>query len=431
MNLFREFRGTALAGLLIILSFFAVGVGWATSLPISGAVIALGMVKVESLRKKIQHLEGGIVRQIHIRAGDHVAVGALLLTLDDVHARTRVADLRNQLRTVAAIEARLRAERSGEERVGYHHKLLTQSSDSEVAAILQQEDSQFKTRRENEDSRKNLLSNRIVQIRKRIDGNQHQMTGVKSQIEILNGQIKRIRHLLKNGNARRTTLDELLREHAKQVAREGELLAEVASLQESIGETELRILNLKTDFMTKIDAEFTEVQSRRLRLEKAFHEAQDQLVRTKITSPVNGRVMNMQVKTAGGVINTGQLLMEVVPDNDTMIIKARIKPRDIDEVNLGNEAYIVFPSYPQRNLARLKSRLLQVSPDVFEDQQTREAYYEADLELDVTRLRELAPQIELKPGLPAEVYITTEARTLWNYLLQPVHQVLERTFRES
>ncbi len=431
MSLFHELKPVVAVGLAVIIAFFGIGFAWAATFDLKSAVIATGNVTVEGDHKRIQHFEGGIVERIHVRDGKSVNKGDILVTLNDVQMRAQLDDITHQIQTLAAIEARLRAERENRTDIKFDHRFLSDVSDSDLKAIIEQEKLHFKTRAKTEQSRRNVLRNKIKQIRKQITGSEHQLKAVIEQIKILDRQIARMNELVERRNARLTALDELLRARSEREAKRGELIAAIASAKVAITEIELKLLNLESERLSKINAKFTEIQAKRLRLTKSYSDAHDRIRRTVIRSPVNGRVMNVRVKTVGGVVKSGELIMEVVPDDSKMIIKARISPRDIDETKVGDTAYITFPSYPQRHLVRLESKLVYLSPDAYEDEDAKKSYYEADLALDGEKLALLAPQITLVPGLPVEVYIRTGGQTLLDYILQPILLSLERTFREQ
>ena len=368
MSLFHELRPVVIAGVAILIVFFGIGFGWAASFHLKSAVIATGNVVVEGDHKQIQHFEGGIVERIDVRDGQSVKKGDVLVTLSDVQMRAQLDDITNQIRTLAAIEARLRAERENRAAIEFNHEFLSDVSDLDLQAIIEHEKLHFKTRAETEQSRRNVLRNRIKQIRKQITGSEHQLDAVIEQIKILDRQIARMNALIEKRNARLTTRDELLRARSDRKAKKGELIAAIASAKVAITEIELKLLNLESERLSKINAKFTEIQAKRLRLTKSYSDAHDRIKRTIIRSPVSGRIMNVRVKTVGGVVKSGELIMEVVPANSKMIIKARISPRDIDETKVGDLAYITFPSYPQRHIVRLESQLTYISPDAYEDE---------------------------------------------------------------
>jgi len=427
----KDLRGTWLAGAFVIFLFFVVGGGWAAMAPLSGAVIAAGVVSPDSSRQTIQHLEGGIIREIKVREGDQVKGGDVLVVLEGVGAQADVGAKMSRLRTLSATECRLRAEQRGEEQVQFDLPALLEMDDPEVVAAINQQRHQFQTRRADDRSQESILTQRVAQLEKQIQGAERQITGVKRQKALIREELMAVRELFEKGYERKPRLLELQRTEAGLIARQGELESEIARAREAIGEAELQIINVRVERMAEVDEQLSRVRTERIELENQVRESVDRLTRTSIMAPAAGIVLNIQFKTEGGVIGPAQPIMDIVPLEDDLIVDAKISPKDIDDVHAGLDGYVMFPSYPQRHLARIPAHVLQVSADSLEDKRTGERYYGAKVEVDRADLMESAPQIEMTPGLPAEVFITTSERTLLNYLLQPFLQVVERSFREK
>lgn len=429
-SLRRDLRATSWVGLSAVLLFFAVGGGWTARAPLSGAAIAPGVVSPEGSRQTVQHLEGGIIREIMVREGESVDAGDALIVLEDVAARAEAGTLMNRLRTLAAREARLEAERSGAEAVGFSHFSLQDTVDPEVRAVIAQQRDQFETRAANDQSRKGILAQRAAQLEQQIAGAERQLVGIRRQAELIREEIKMIEHLVQRGYERKPRLLALQRAEAELVGTEGELRASIARSHEAIAETKLQILNIKTERIEDIASELTDVRSRRSELEKQIKASLDRLQRTEITAPVGGTVIDLRYKTPGGVVHPGDAVLDIVPAEDKLVIDAHVSPGDIDDVQVGLPSYVVFPSYPQRHLLRIDGRVTHVSADALEDERTGDSYYLAKIEVYHDKLETVAPEIQLTPGLPAEVFITTQDRTVLEYLLQPLRETLERSLRE-
>jgi HlyD family type I secretion membrane fusion protein len=239
-----------------------------------------------------------------------------------------------------------------------------------------------------------------------------------------------VRELYRKGYERKPRMLELQRTEAGLLGTEGELVSQSARGEEGIGEARLEIINTTIRRREEVDRDLSQVQSDRLELEQQITESLDRLSRTRITAPVDGIVLHLQVKTLGGVIKPGEAIMDLVPTTEDLIIDAQVSTRDIDAVHAGQPAYVMFPSYPQRNLARVPGQVRTVSADSLQDQRTGERFYTVKIKVDRAELKALDPDIELTPGLPAETYITTGVRTWLNYLLQPLLMMVERTMRE-
>jgi HlyD family secretion protein len=426
-----DLRAPMFWGALTLLLVFGFGIGWAAIAPLAGAAIASGVVSPEGSRRTVQHLEGGIIRELRVRDGDIVEVSQPLVVLEGVDARAQVGRLEERLRTLAATEARLVAERAGIPEIEFTHPILAAADDPDVAAVRRAQANQFEARRAADGSREAILNQRVEQLRLQISGYARQLDANRRQTELVAEEVTDVEQLYRKGLERKTRLLALLREKAGLFGEEGELTALIARAQEAIGETRLQISDLRIQRMAEIDAEFASVQMERGETEEQLAAARDQLRRTEIVAPVTGTVVNARFKTTGGVIGPGDPILDLVPLEEELIIEARLPPTDVEEVAPGQDAYVMFPSLPQRTLLRIAGQVRSVSADALTEQRSGTTYYLATIQVDRDQLAEAAPGVDLTPGMPAEVFIATAERTLLQYLLQPVMQTLARTFRES
>ena len=428
----REIRGTVRLGLAILIGFFVIGGGWAATAPLSGAAIATGVVSPEGSRQRVQHLEGGIVREIRVREGDRVAAGDVLMVLADVGAQSEVGQLVTRLRALAATEARLQAERQGLGSIAFDHRSLANRTDPEVRDVIAQQVNQFVARKANDISQEAILQQRVAQLQQQIVGAEKQLVAVRQQSVLINEEVVIVKDMYEKGYEKKSRLLQLQRTAAELGGQEGELLSRVARAEEQIGETKLQIINIAIKRKEDIDQELAETQSKRIEVEQQVTQGQDRLTRTAIVAPVSGTVLDLMFKTTGGVIGPGETVLDIIPDKDELVIDAKLSPRDVDDVHAGQHAYVIFPSFPQRNLHRINARVRHVSPDAFEDEDedSQQRYYTAKVEVDRKQLHDLDPNVELMPGMPAEVFIATVERTLLDYLVQPFAYAVEHTFRE-
>lgn len=426
----HELRSTKWMGLAIVFVFFVLGGGWAATAPLSGAVISAGSISPEGSRRIVQHLEGGIIRAIEVKDGDTVAAGETLLVLEDVGAKAEVGTLTNRLRTLAATEARLHAERIGAPSIVFDHPALADTGNTEIAAIIGQQIHQLETRQANDETRVQVLDQQIAQLNQQIAGAERQLTGVRRQRALIAEELVSVRELYKKGYERKPRMLELQRTEAGLLGSEGELVSRIARNEEEIGEARLEIINTRIRRREEVDHDLAEVQSERFQVEQQINESLDKLARTRVIAPIDGVVMQLRYKTIGGVIRPGEPILDLVPTSEDLIVDARISARDIDEVHPGLPAYVMFPSYPQRNLMRIDARVDQVSADAVADERTGERFYLAKVKIDRDHVRELAPNIELLPGMPAEIFVQTSERTFLAYLMQPVLMAMEHTIRE-
>ncbi|NIA72361.1 HlyD family type I secretion periplasmic adaptor subunit [Pelagibius litoralis] len=426
----KDLRATFWFGISAILLFFVAGGGWTATAPLSGAAIAPGVVSPEGSRQTVQHLEGGIIREISVRDGDDVEAGDTLVILEDVAAQAESGILMNRLRTLAAGELRLEAERSGADSVAFSHFSLQDVADLDVQAVIAQQRDRFETRAANRRSRKAILAQQAAQLKQQIAGARRQLVGTRRQAELIREEIEVVEYLVRRGYGRKPRLLALQRGEAELIGTEGELVASIARSNEAIAEIELQILNVDTERIEEITSELADIRTSRIEVEKQIKESLDRLLRTEITAPVKGTIIDLRYKTTGGVIRPGEAVLDIVPTEDKLVVDARVAPTDIDDVQVGLEAYVVFPTYPQRHLLRIDGQVTHVAADALEDERSGEPYYLAKIEIHPDRLQSLAPEIQLTPGLPAEVFITTEDRTVLEYLLQPLLETFERSLRE-
>lgn len=430
-SLRRALRNTGWLSGAIIMLFFVFGGGWAASLPLAGATIASGVISPEGSRRTVQHLEGGIIREIKVKEGDRVAHEDILFVLEDTGAQAQVGMLSSRLIALAAKEARLHAERQEKTEIGFDHPVLGDPLDPVVQATIRQEINQARTRAANDASRAAILRQQVAQLEEQIKGHQRQLESVRRQKSFIQEELADVLQLYEKGYERKARVLALQRAEAELMGSEGELVADMARATEAIGEARLQIVNLRIDRAEQVDAELSETQAERAEVEERIKESLDQLDRTAILAPASGTIHNIRFKTPGGVIGPGEPILDIVPGEDDLLVEARISPQDIDDVRAGLPAYVIFPSYPQRNLHRIPGKVSTVSADTLQDETTGLYYYETHVKLDREELQTIAPEIELTPGMPAEVYIATVERTLLEYLLQPALQTIERTFREQ
>ncbi|PSC04003.1 HlyD family type I secretion periplasmic adaptor subunit [Alsobacter soli] len=416
--------------------FFGVCGGWAATARLSGAVIASGAVAPESTRQTIQHLEGGIIRALPVSEGDHIHKGEPLVMLDDVANRADIVALSTRVFALAAKEARLNAERAGASQIAFEDPVLVapDKADPDFAIrrqVQQQELAFFRTRQGSLQSQRNVLNQRIAQLQAQSVGFETQLGAVRQQLALLRREIAVADDLYKRGYEKLPRLLSLQRSEADRQGAEGELSANLARAGDQISEIRAQIAALDTKRLEEIDGELADLRSKRADAEETVRKTQDKLERSVVRAPVNGVVLNLRFKTLGGIVRPGEPIMEIVPTDDTLIINARLSPRNIDEVQLDKPAHVIFPSYTQRGLLRIPARLIQVSPDSMTDDRTGQSYYAAKVAVDREELKRIAPQVELVPGLPAEVYIATTERTVLDYILQPLRLLLERGMRET
>lgn len=430
-SLSRFIRNYILAGLAIIFLFFVLGAGWASKAPLGGAVLASGTIKLASRTATVQHLEGGILQAVHVAEGDVVDVGDLLFEIANVKTTARLEELRNRIRTLAATEARLIAENTGAESIEFSHDSLQETSDDDVALLLSQQRKQFINRQNNAQIKREILRARITQVVQQIQGKRSELKNTQEQIYLNAEELRAMEKLFEKRMVSRSAVHKVRAVTAELRAAEGSLLAEIANAMEKIGETKLQIVNLETDKIEKNSAQLTEIQAQRIGLEKQYREAEDQLARTRITSPVQGTVLELAYGRSGSVIRPGEPLMQIVPLDGQLLIEASVSPYDIDDVHVGQQAQVLFSAFAQRHSQKVDATVQHVSADALVEQKSGNRFFKMDLAVDADSLSQAGLADALYPGMPAEAFIKTQERTLLEYLIEPFRDTLTRAFREG
>lgn len=427
----KETRGPAWIGLFIGALFFGVGGGWAATAELAGAVVAGGYVNPESSVHAVQHLEGGIIREIFVDVGDEVEAGQPLVQMEDVDVQSDEGELRNRLITLTGEEERLLAERAGDPTITFDDPLLADRDDPLVEAVISQQVNRFRTRQANDTTQRAVLEQRMKQLHTQMQGYDRQLRGIREQMGLLEEEHRAVQSLYNKGYERRPRLLALQRALASARGNAGEIAADIARAEQAIAETRFEIAAQATERLEQVDADLAETQAKKREIEERLRKITARLERSIVRAPITGVVLDMKFKSANGVVRPGESFMQIVPTQDTLVIDARIAPKDIDEVYANTDAYVTFPSYPQRTMARIRGRVVHVSADTFADEARDQRYYLAKVEVDRDHLEEAAPGIELTPGLPADVFIATTERTVMDYLIQPIRQSLEKAMRES
>ncbi len=419
-----------LGAVIVGLFFFGLG-GWAVTAPLHSAAIATGIISPDGSRRTVQHLEGGIVRDILVKDGDQVYEGQSLVILEDTRARANFEDLLSQLRTLEAIRSRLSAEQSNAKEIEFPDWLLNEIYVPEVKSIIDAQVDLFRTRKEAHENRIAILSQRLAQQEAEIAGLDAQVDSLSEQARLIEKEVVGVQELLSKGLERQPRLLALQRAAAQIQGARAETVSQIARIDQAIGETNIEIINLDTERLDRINEEQVRVQAEISSLQEQLRASEDILTRTEITAPVTGTVVESQITTLGGVIAPGQPIMDIVPVNEELLIDARVSPLDRDSVRPGLPAQIVLSAFNQRNMPRLTGTVRSVSADAIIDEASGTSFFRTRIEVDENDLHEINPDIELTPGMPADVMITTGEQTAFEYLIGPLIDTVRFGMRES
>lgn len=417
--------------LIIFLAFGGLGT-WAAVAPLSSAVVAPGTVMVESNRKEVQHFEGGIVEEILVREGDQVKMGQVLVRLKPTQAKATAAMVSNQYRNFQAMEARLIAERDGDEIVRFPPDLLAVAeTDPEIREFVDGQLSQFEERRKSLEGQIGLLESRIAQLRQEIEGLKVQKASKERQVNLYNEELVGLRELYEKGWYSRTRILAMERELARLEGEIGGDVSNMARAEKGIGEAELQIIQTRQKFREEVVSQLRDVQAQLADLRERSTVATDILERTAIRAPQDGVVQNLKLHTTGGVVRPGDVLMEIVPSDDKLIIEAQVSPLDIDNVRTGQMAEVQFSAFKSRNLPVIEGEVILVSPDRLVDERQNQAYYAARVRVPEKELHKLGDKHRLQAGMPATVLIQTGERTVLDYFLKPLEDAMTRAMVEE
>ncbi len=415
-------------GYLIVFVTFGLFGTWATFAPLESAALAPGVVTVQSYRKTVQHLEGGIVKELHARDGEIVSAGDPLIVLDDTQVRAEYGITRSQLIATQAMEARLRAERDGLETVDYSRML---ESDSYRAREARDGETQvFNARRGSRLGEVSVLEKRIGQLNEQISGLRSMITTKGSLEKSYKDEIAELTDLLAEGFVDKQRLLDQERKLNMLRSEIADHQSEITKTHLQISETELQILQLNKDFSAEVVGQLAEVQTKVFDLQERMAALEDRLTRIVIRAPEDGMIIGMTVHTVGGVINPGTPLLDIVPAKSDLIVEAQVSPIDIDRVRVGKPADIRFSAFNSSTTPVMKGEVVHVSADRLINQDTGMPYYLARVTLTEEGARALG-SLQLQPGMPAEVLINTGARTMLQYLVSPATDAFAKSMIED
>jgi HlyD family secretion protein len=414
------------SALVLIAGGFGV---WGAMAELSGAVIASGTLVVDSNVKKVQHPTGGVIGELRVNEGDHVKAGEVVVRLDETQTRANLAVLLNAINELLAREARLDAERTGANEISFPDELLAQRSDAAVGKVLEGEQKHFELRRDARNGQKQQLHERSAQLSEQIGGLNTQITAKDAEIELVIKELSGIRQLFEKQLVPISKLTALEREAARLGGEKGQLVAAVAEAKGKIAEVQQQIIQIDQDMRSQGAQELAEVRAKLSELAERKIAAEDLLRRVDIRSPQTGTVHELAVHTIGGTVAPGEAIMLIVPDDDLLTVEAKVSPTDIAQLHLDQLAQLRFSAFNSRVTPVLNGHVTRVAPDITEDQHSGHSYYVVRVGINSGELEKLKG-LKVVPGMPVEVFVQTEPRSMISYLLKPLRDQAERAFRE-
>jgi HlyD family secretion protein len=425
-------RPTILIGISLMVLLFGVFGLWAAVVPLKAGAIAPGRIISESNRKEIQHLEGGIIKEILVKDGDVVKAGQPLVRLDSTNAKARSEQVLAQYLAAKATEARLIAERDGKPTITFPAEYLKQeATNPKVKDALETQRRLFTTRRDALEGQISVLNQKAAQSADEIRGLRDQIAAANTQISLLGQEISVVQGLLASGNSTKPRLLALQRQQADLMGQRGQAQSMVSRANQTISESKTNILNLKNDTLNKIIAELKDTQVQLSSLEEQARSTSDVARRVEVTAPLAGTVTGLNVHTIGGVVQPGAVLMYLVPSDDHLIVEARISPQDVDVVHAGLMAQVRLTAFKSRYLRPIQGKVITIAADRFDDRASGESYYIARVEIPQRELNALGKDIKLTSGMPADVLVITGSRTMLSYIMQPIRQSFGHAFHDQ
>lgn len=430
----RSTRSATIFGVLVM-SFTTAGFGvWGNTAPIAGAVVTSGVFVVTSQNKIIQHLEGGVIRDIAVREGDVVEPGQTLIELDETGPRAELRRLELRRLRLTAIDSRLQAEMREEQDVSFPGEVTQDSPESEVKEILDSQRLAFTARRNNTNSEIATIRESVKALEERIQGSNVQLAGVHRQIALIAEEIEAKEILLKTGLVRKPEVLALRRVQANLEGEVGRLMGEIGDARERIARAQEQINGVRKTAIKAAVEQMHEVRGELADVRERIAAAKGVLDRITIAAPVRGIVVKLRYHTQGGVIEPGKNIMEILPLQDELIIEGRVRPQDIDTVRRGQHAMVRLNALNQRTTPMISGEVIYVSADALPDekksaQQGASDIYVARIKLNAAEAAAI-PGFVPTPGMPAEIYIKTSERTFFQYLVKPIEDSMTRAFRE-
>lgn len=424
-------RYLVVGAILVMLVTFGIG-GWAATTELSGAVIAQGVLVVDSSVKKVQHPTGGVVGELRVRDGDQVRAGDILVRLDETQTRAAATIITKSVDDFLARQARLETERDSVREIAFPGTLLERAREpnSDAARAISAELSLFDLRRQAREGQKSQLKERGAQLQDEIKGYLGQVEAKKKEVNFIQQELEGVRTLWQKNLVPITRLTALERDGARIEGERSQLTGMIAQAKGKIAEIELQIIQIDQDLRSEVGKDLVEVRSKLSELAERNIAAVDQLNRIDIRAPQNGRVHQLAVHTIGGVIAPGEQIMLIVPDADALAVEVKIAPQDIDHVHLGQSAILRFSAFNQRTTPEIKGEVSVVSADLTQDQRTGTSFYTTRIMLKPDELERLGGA-KLIPGMPADAFIQTGGRTALSYLMKPLRDQAAKAFKEK
>ncbi|MCY6381794.1 HlyD family type I secretion periplasmic adaptor subunit [Hoeflea prorocentri] len=408
---------------------FGIGGYWAATVPLSGAVLASGSVTVAGNAKTVQHPDGGVVTQLLVNDGSFVEEGDLLLRLDDTLLRANLNIYTNRLQEAATQRSRLIAERDGLDRISWDHGVLHEHDIPVSASVEEDHASLFAARRNTLEGQANQYREQIAQYKNQLLGTEAQKQSADEQIALLEEELAGFEKLDKQGFISASEVRALRRQIAEMKGQSGEMVAELARIENAITESEIKISQTRREFVQNALAELSQTETEIRDMVQQLIATRSQIARTDIRAPVSGMVHELSMFTVGGVVAPGAPVMQIVPQTSDLNVEASVEPSSIDQIWIGQEVVSRFSAFNQRTTPELMGEVASISPSTTVDENTGLSYYKVRFTFTEGEFVKLG-DVRLVPGMPVESHIRTQERTTLSYVLKPLTDNFQNALRE-
>lgn len=420
-------------GSIILIIFILIVVVWGSLAPLSSAVPAPGKVSVAYSNRTIQHLEGGIIKSILVHDGDYVHVGQALVELDSTRAKSELQVALSQYIELLSQEARLVAERDSKSTIVFPAEMSELCSHSPCTLSQQGQLNEFTVRKSYLNGKVTMLNQQIAQLNDQLAGLND---SIQANTQLSNSyaqEIKEWKVLFDQQLTDKLHLREIERQKIKTDSDITSSRSEMARIQGHIAETKTQILSEQQTFYKEVSQQLTEVQTKLSDLRSRIDSLRDTLSRTKIISPVEATVTNLQFHTLGGVIPPAKPILDLVPINEQLIVEGRVSATEINNVRIGQQCEIRFPGFAHvRSLGVVEGKVIHIAADAVNDDTTHTLFYPVKIVVTSNGQQELLRNhLTLRPGIPADSMIVIGSRTMFDYLMHPLKMMFVRSFNEQ
>ncbi len=432
----KDEAGSAHSGKAASAGLWALAIGfggfllWASLAPLDEGVPAAGIVAIDTKRKPVQHLSGGLIKEVLVREGEEVKEGQVLVRLDDAVSRSNYESVRQRYMGLRAMQGRLEAENKGLSAIKFHSDLVSAGKDP----LIQQ---QILTQTQLFESRRSGLQADMRTFEESIQGQQAMMRSYESmlinrraQLASVTDELNNTRALVKEGYAPRNRQLELERMVAESNSSLSELQGNIARAGHAVAEVSQRMISRQKEYRKEVESQLSDVTREVQSDEVRFKSVSDDLGRTEIKAPVSGQVMTLAFQTPGSVLQPGQKLMDVVPENEMLILETRVAPNLIDHVHSGLAVDVRFSAFAHSPQLVVQGQVVSVSSDLITEPQSNISYFLARVSVTPEGLKTLGKR-QMQPGMPVEVVFKTGERSLMTYLLHPLTKRVAAAMKEE